>query len=276
MSVRITTLIENSPGEHLALKSEHGLSFFIEKDTHSILFDTGQSSGFLSNAAELRLDVGSVSHLILSHGHYDHSGGLRSLVARHSGFRLLVGNGFFDEKYAARNGAYEFLGNNFDEEFLVRNTIEYAVVDAPLTEIVDGIFIVSGFHHSHLDEQISPRFVLRKDGHFVPDTFRDEVLVAVDSPRGLIVLLGCAHPGMQNMIDTVKSRIDRPIYGILGGTHLVEASTESMKSSVEYLSDETLQIVGVSHCTGAKAMEILSESNPRFFHNRTGTTLIVD
>ena len=276
MSVKITTLIENSQGEHFALKNEHGLSFLIEKDNYSVLFDTGQSSNFLFNAAELRLDIAGVTHVVLSHGHYDHSGGFRSLVRVHTAFELILGPGFFGEKYGSRNGSYDFLGNNFDEDFLAAENITYRFVENQLTEIVDGVYVINGFARTHADEQISPRLVLRKDSGFEPDLFEDEVLVAVDTPKGVIIILGCAHPGMKNMIDTVKALLGRPVFAILGGTHLVEASRENLEKSIGYLSDETLCVVGVSHCSGKKAMDILEASNSRYFHNCTGTALFVD
>lgn len=276
MSVRITTLIENTQGEHLALNIEHGISFLIEKDTHTLLFDTGQSGAFLFNAAELRLNIASVEHVILSHGHYDHTGGLRALCDRIEGFDLTMGKGFFDEKYGVRNGSYEFLGNNFDQNFLNERGIPYRELESRITEIVPGVYAVTQFERSHADEKINPRFVLRRGNGFVPDRFEDEILLGVDTPKGLVVILGCAHPGMKNMLETVRSALKRPIYAILGGTHLVESPKESMQLSVDYLGDEALQLVGVSHCTGKEAMERLQSSNSRYFHNRTGSSLLID
>ena len=113
--LRITTLIENSAGEHLALRHEHGLSFFVEKDGRAIVFDTGQSGAFIGNAARLKIDLSAPDYVVLSHGHYDHSGGLKSLAGVSGTFGLIVGQGFFREKYGFRNGAQQFLGNDFDE-----------------------------------------------------------------------------------------------------------------------------------------------------------------
>ena len=88
--LRITTLIENSAGEHLALHHEHGLSFFVEKDGRGIVFDTGQSGAFIGNAARLKIDLSAPDYVVLSHGHYDHSGGLKSLAGVCGTFGLLV------------------------------------------------------------------------------------------------------------------------------------------------------------------------------------------
>ncbi|MDZ7793705.1 MAG: MBL fold metallo-hydrolase [Spirochaetia bacterium] len=88
MKIRITTLVENSLGEHLALKNEHGLSFYIEAGSHKILFDTGQSDSFMYNAEQLKIDLSNLDYVVLSHGHYDHSGGLVPLCEVTRGFRV--------------------------------------------------------------------------------------------------------------------------------------------------------------------------------------------
>ena len=276
MSIRITTLIENSQGEHLSLAVEHGISFLIENEKHSVLFDTGQSNMFLSNAEKLGLDIHKVTHVVLSHGHYDHSGGFRGLVDYHKGFDLILGKGFFNKKYALFNGSCEYLGNDFDKTYLEEKKISHHFIDGNLMEIVEGIYVLSGFIRDHADEVISPRFVIRGESQFEQDTFQDEVMLAVDSPGGIVVILGCAHPGMKNMIDSAKRLLGRPVCAVLGGTHLVESSEESFTQSVNYLADEALRYVGVSHCTGSKAMEILKNTNSRYFHNRTGSSLFFD
>lgn len=275
MPVKVTTLIENSPGEHHALKTEHGISFLIEKDGHNILFDTGQTGTFIENAEQLRVDLRSVEAVVLSHGHYDHSGGIRHLASLSTDFRLFMGEGFFDEKYGFKNNSYEYLGNNFDEQFLKEHGIAYQFIDQPLLEIVSGVYVVTQFPRKYSDEVINPRFKVMKNGSFQPDPFDDEVLLAVDSTEGLIVLLGCSHPGMKNMLDAVADRIKRPIYAVLGGTHLVEASDKSLEVSLSYLDNDDLKVIGVSHCTGQTAMDQLASSNSRYYHNRTGSSLIV-
>lgn len=272
----ITTLIENSPGEHHGLLSEHGISFHIRKDGHSLLFDAGQSEAFIHNAAKLRVGLSATDFVVLSHGHYDHSGGFRRLCDYASDFELRIGNGFFVDKYAVRGGAYDFLGNDFDEDFLSDRGIRYSFAAEATEEIVPGVFILSNFPRRHDDEVVNPRFLLRRNNAFEPDRFDDEILLAVDTPRGLVVLLGCSHPGMKNMLDAVTARLRRPILAVLGGTHLVESKGEGLERSLAYLNDGNIKIVGVSHCTGKEAVERLRASNAGFFHNVTGSSLIVE
>ncbi len=272
----ITTLVENSPGEHRGLGTEHGISFHIRHNGRSILFDTGQSEAFIRNAAKMRVRLSATDFVVLSHGHYDHSGGFRPLCDVAEDFELRVGKGFFDDKYAVRNGAYEYLGNDFDESFLSGRGIRFAFAAEATEEILPGIFVLSDFPRLHADEVVNPRFLLRRKDSFVPDMFEDEILLAIDTRKGLLVLLGCSHPGMKNMLDTVKKRLGRPIFAVLGGTHLVESKGEGLERSLAYLNDGGIGIVGVSHCTGKDAVERLRASCPGFFHNVTGSSLFVE
>lgn len=274
--LKLTTLVENSPGEHHGLISEHGISFCIEKDGHKILFDTGQSDAFLLNAARMGIDLSDLEFVVLSHGHYDHSGGFRHVADLSGTFQLRIGQRFFGKKYAFRRGAYDFLGNDFDESFLRSRELPYAFVRGPVEEILPGVFILSAFPRIHDDEKINPRFLIRDGNSFSSDRFDDEILLAIEVSRGLVVLLGCSHPGMRNMLDAVKERLKRPICAVLGGTHLVESHGESLMRSLEYLGSSGIEKVGVSHCTGKEAMARLRDMHAGFFHNVTGSSLFFE
>ncbi len=275
MSLKITTLVENTIGENLALRNEHGISFFIEKDNIKCLFDTGKSDAFLYNSSWLNIDLMKTDYVVLSHGHYDHSGGLRYLVEKTTDFSLFTGKGFFDEKYAFRNNSYEYLGNNFDERFIVENNISHAVLDKQITEISSGIFLITSFNRTHSDEVVNSRFRLKRGDEFIPDRFEDEVMIAVDTPEGLVLILGCSHPGVKNMIDTARELLKKPVYAVIGGTHLVEAGSDSLEKSINYFLKGDIAIIGVSHCTGEKAKSGLSAAGKRYFHNRTGSSLFI-
>jgi len=273
MPIRITTLVENTQGQHRALKNEHGLSLFIESNGHRLLFDTGQSAAFLGNAETLMVDLSGLKYVVLSHGHYDHTGGFRALTQVAGGFELFVGGGFFRKKYGIKEGACEFLGNSFDEAFLAERSISHTFVTADTLEVFPGAHLVTNFERTHEDEKINPRFKLEQDGELIEDDFGDEVCLALDTPKGLAVVLGCSHPGVKNILETVSSRLKKPIHSVLGGTHLVEASPESIRKTIEFFKAKDIQQIGVSHCTGQAAMESLKFFSDRFYHNRTGSCL---
>jgi len=100
MNLKITTLIENNPDDNNLLSSEHGLSLYIEIDEMKILFDTGQSGDFIKNAEKLNVDLSNLKYVVLSHGHYDHTGGFRNLVDKiGNSYKLIAGKDFFNNKY---------------------------------------------------------------------------------------------------------------------------------------------------------------------------------
>lgn len=272
----ITTLVENSLGEHKGLINEHGLSFHIDTGCNILLFDVGQSDAIVRNAAKLRIDLKAARQVVLSHGHYDHSGGLRALAAHASGFTLLTGSGFFDDKFGDLGPAREFLGNDFDVRWLAEAGIAQETLVEPIREVVPGVWALTGFPRRYADERINPRFKVRRGGALVEDDFADEVMLAVDSPRGPIAVLGCSHPGVKNMLDAAAERLGRPIHAVIGGTHLVEATTDSLELTLQYLRQKDIVVIGASHCTGAAAGERLAAFGERYYRNGTGTALVVE
>lgn len=275
MKTRIVTLVENKLGEHTGLKTEHGLSFYIEENEKKIIFDTGQSDYFIQNAQKLNIALNNIDAVALSHGHYDHSGGFRSLVKLTTSFNLFIGKGFFEKKHATDGISYEYLGNDFDEQFLSDRNINYKFVDEPMRQIVPGVFALTQFPRIHPDENINPRFVLETGQGFVPDPFSDELCLAVDTEKGFVVIVGCSHPGIKNILDAASTLLPKAIYAVIGGTHLIEASQNSIEISVQYFNESKLGAIGVSHCTGEKAAQKLEKSNHAFFRNTTGHSLVL-
>lgn len=275
MEARITTLIENSQGENLSLETEHGLSFLIEKNSHKVLFDTGQSGAFIENAHKLGLTLNDLEFVAISHGHYDHSGGFRRFSEINQALTLITGKNFFGLKYATDGISHEYLGNNFDETFLEYKRIRHLTAEKAIEEILPGIFVLTAFPRIHPDEVINPRFVVQADNGFVPDDFSDEICIAVETKRGFAVLLGCSHPGMKNMLDAAGSLLPGPIFAVMGGTHLVEASGECLAASVSYIQNYGFQAIGLSHCTGETSMGQIAKTVKGVFRNTTGHALII-
>jgi 7,8-dihydropterin-6-yl-methyl-4-(beta-D-ribofuranosyl)aminobenzene 5'-phosphate synthase len=277
MQVEIVTLVENTMGEHLGLQNEHGLSFLIRVGQEQIIFDTGQSAKFINNAAVLNLDLCRTTRVVLSHGHYDHSGGFRDLVRTiGNSFALHIKREFLKPKYACNNGVLQFLGNNFDAQYLQNNGIQTRYIEQDVVEVAPKVYIVTNFERVTDFEPINQRFCFCSGPDRTVDNFEDEVVVAINHPRGLVVLLGCAHPGVVNILQNITKRFNKKIYAVLGGTHLVEANDHRLDQTVAFFQQLNLPLLGISHCSGEKAVRRLRQSQCPFFINSTGTSIKIE
>ena len=279
MKLEITTLIENSLGEHLQLTCEHGLSFFIKAGEVSLLFDTGASSSFIKNAKLMCIDLSEVSQVLISHGHYDHSGGytafLEQIIPQKAA--LIVRPGFFDKKYGAGPLHSEYLGNGFTSKDIIAKGVQIETVREDIKEIAPNVFSVSGFERNCAMEKTDPRFRVMRNAKEQLDDFRDEQALVIKSDKGLVVILGCSHPGLINILSTVQNRFHEKIYAVIGGTHLVEADRQRLEKTMDYLLDLDVPAVGISHCSGdADHIAYMKyRLKDRFFHNNTGTRFVV-
>lgn len=170
----ITTLIENSPGEHHGLWSEHGISFHVQKDGHSLLFDAGQSEAFIHNAARLRVSLSATDFVVLSHGHYDHSGGFRCLCDYASDFELRIGKGFSRTNTPSGEPPTIFWVMTSTRNFSPNGASATLSPRKRLKRYFRASYILSNFPRLHDDEIINPRFLLRRNNAFEPDRFDDE------------------------------------------------------------------------------------------------------
>lgn len=280
MPIHITTLIENSLGEHTGLKTEHGLSFLVETEDASVLFDLGRSGAFLDNADRLRKDLSQVTDVVLSHGHYDHTGGFRSFVEKRGsqGYTLWTGEGFFDEKYGSFNASYQFLGNDFDRAYIKQQGIVHKTINTTRTQIAPGIWVMTDFARTHAQETPNPRFVKQEEGSslFQADDFSDEVMLVIETQKGLVALVGCSHPGILNMLDSVEASFGQSVYALFGGTHLVEADEGRTKYTMDNFVERGIVLLGISHCSGERAIELSLEQSHCNFRSCTGSTIILE
>ncbi len=276
MKLTITTLIENNTDENGILFSEHGFSLYIEIDEIKILFDTGASGDFIKNAEKLNVDLNKVEYVILSHGHYDHSGGFTKLIDKvGNSFKLIVGEGFFSEKYKGLEGdTYKYIGNSFDEEYINENNILIRYIKEDICYITENIMIFSNFKRNNNFELRNPKFLIKHNESYILDDFLDEIVLAVKLERGLLIILGCSHVGIVNILETIIERTGMPIYGIIGGTHLIEADGQRLNNTINFLKEKHINILGMSHCTGEYAVEkIKHEFKDKFVYNNTGNII---
>ena len=278
MSLKITTLIENNSDENNILLSEHGLSLYIEINEMKILFDTGQSEDFIKNAEKLKIDLNNLNYVILSHGHYDHSGGFRKLVENtKNSFKLIVGNRFFNEKYKLlESDEYKFNGNSFDEEFINQNNISTEYVNQDSFNITENVIMFSNFERKTDFEILNKKFYIKQNKQYISDDFSDEIVLAVKVEKGLVVILGCSHVGVVNILKTIIKRTGMPIYCVVGGSHLIEADELRLNNTIEFLKENDIQVLSLSHCTGENAVRSFQrEFGNKFVYNNTGNVINV-
>lgn len=276
--MKITTLIENKPGNREELDYEHGLSIFIEVDGKRILFDLGQSGNFIDNARKLDIDVKELDYVIISHGHYDHSGGLERLVKEiNPNIKLYIGKGFFNKKYSLiEEGEYEYIGNPFGEEFLKENNIEIKYVDEDILSLTDNLLIFTNFNRKEEFENTNQSMYLKENEEYKKDLFLDEISIGIKTKKGLVALVGCSHVGIVNILDTIMERTGMNIYALIGGTHLVKEDDEKINNIIDYLKEKDIKVIGACHCTGKQGETMLSQQlEENFINNRTGDILKV-
>ncbi len=280
MSLKITTLIENMPDTEEKLAFEHGFSVLVEVDGKKILFDTGQSGSFTENAEVLGIDLSEVDAVVLSHGHYDHTGGVPALLKKlQKNTPIYIGKEFFMPKYKLlEDGSYKYNGNPFEPELLTGEDSLARVypVEADVTWISKKLVLFKNFRRVTGYEKVNPKFFVKTEQGYEQDLFVDEISLGILTEAGLVLLVGCSHVGIVNILEHVKQGLDIPVAAVLGGTHLVEAGEERLQKTVHALKEYGVKTIAVSHCTGEEGMELLEqEFHDEFVVNNTGNVLVV-
>ena len=247
--LQITALMDNNLTGRKDLMCEHGLSVLVTSGGKSILFDCGSSEKMLYNARKLGVDLRKLDAVVLSHAHYDHAGGFRFLAERYPVAKIFTGPGFFEEKYAVSDNCFKNLSAGFDRTFLAERGIAHTFVEG-VAEILPGVHVVSGFPRIEPMETIPERFLRLTESGLVPDDFGDELCVALETGEGIVVLVGCAHPGIINMVRHVNAVLGMPVQAVLGGIHLSEADPARIRYTVDTLEKMGVALLGLSHCSG--------------------------
>lgn len=251
--LHITALMDNKPAEHKALIAEHGLSLHVNYNGRNILFDCGSGSNPIANAQKLGISLSGLDAVVLSHSHYDHAAGFRYLTQQGLGSgNVYTGPHFFEPKYARSGVRYTNLSAGFDRIFLDAHGISHRQVDG-LLELFPGAYLIAGFPRVHAEETIPGRFVRQTENGFIQDDFCDEICLALETEKGLAILVGCSHPGILNMVSHVHALLKKPVWAVFGGTHLVEADSQRIRNTVDTLHAMGVEILGLSHCSGEEA-----------------------
>jgi len=275
MKFKVTTLCENNIGHGSQnLIGEHGLSFYIEADDRRILFDTGQNLGLANNAEVLGIDLSRIDTVVLSHGHYDHSSGLKSLLDCNTDFTLCAHPDVFSPKVRGAGDGHKYIGIPVDRNVLEQKGVKIQFDQDPVS-LAPGITTTGTIPLSNEFEAVGSEFYLKNGDDFTADILADDRALILDTAKGLVVVLGCSHRGVINTLNHVTQIAGRnTIHAILGGLHLGKASDEKLANIIDHLHTFGLDKIGVGHCTGPKAFVALANAfGDKVFLNTVGSVM---
>jgi len=245
---------EAAPG----LLSEHGISFYIESKCLRMLYDTGQSGDvLLHNAAIAKLDLGWVGLILLSHGHYDHSGGLLKALEKSGTIRLMANEAAFHKKLAlSGSGGLKDISLPFEVKELW-NHCDIILQQGPYS-ICGGVWATGEIPRVTSFETPDGRLMEEHKGALCTDQIKDDQSVVIDTGKdGLMLICGCCHSGIVNTLLYVKTLLGRYPTTVVGGLHMGRADETRIALTVEALKEAGVKKVIPGHCSGKKISDAL-------------------
>lgn len=256
--MKIVSLVENTSLNE-TLVSEHGLSLYIETDKNKILFDMGQTDLFAENAKKLGIDLSQVDIAILSHGHYDHGGGLRKFLEINKKAFVYMSKYAFGQFY---NGREKYIG--LDDSLRAAKRIIYT---DDVVEIAEGLTL---FHCNHLEKRYDlGSFGLNKkvEGKFIPDDFLHEQYFIIEEGGKKILISGCSHKGILNIVEWFKPDV------LIGGFHFSKLPLdEGLESYAKILDNYDVEYY-TCHCTGIEQYQFMKNYMSGLKYLATGDSI---
>jgi len=265
-SRRITILCENTVGPVSGTLGEHGFAALVEGTGVGILFDTGMGETLLHNAVRMHRDLYRVGTVALSHGHFDHTGGLLPLLRNCGGKEVHAHPAVFSRRYRVKDTGESYpVGIPYDEAFL-RGMGARFILDDTFREIAPGIFLTGEVPRKTTFETGDAGLFLDDSGG-TPDPFADDQSLVIRTDGGLVILLGCCHAGLVNTVEWAREMTgEERVHALIGGTHLGFSPAAQVDATVEYLRTLGMARLCGSHCTGFAVSARLMGEFPSGFH----------
>ncbi|MBR2108710.1 MAG: MBL fold metallo-hydrolase [Ruminococcus sp.] len=254
--MRITALTENTTEYNLPV--EHGLSLYIETEDRTILFDTGQTDLFAKNAEKLGIDLASVKIAVISHGHYDHGGGIKTFLSINDKAPVYMSRYAFEEHY---NGE-KYIGLDKSLE-----GSERIILTDGVTKISDGLTLYSCNEKDKLIDLGSFGLNMIKDGKKVPDDFRHEHFLLIEENGKCVLISGCSHKGIINIQEWFKPDV------LIGGFHFSKQPLDSSLESYAKTLNKYSTRYYTCHCTGMEQYKYMKKYMNKLNYICTGKTI---
>ena len=274
MKIKATVLCENCVFFHSSAIAEHGWAVYLETDQGNFLFDTGQGKGIINNAHYFHKDLSDLRGIIISHHHHDHTGGLLQVLEYTGQVKVYAHPDLFKNSYNVRDGVEKNIGIPFRREILESKGAQFKF-NTGFTEIVPGLMLSGEIPRKTSFETGDTYLKLKKENGYIQDILPDDQTLIAKTSKGLVIILGCSHSGIINIINyAIEKTGEEHIHTVFGGTHLDRASEETKSRTIAALKKFDIEKIGTSHCTGLETAARLSrEFGDRFFFCNVGTVV---
>lgn len=255
--LRITVLVDNNVAR-AGLLAEHGLSYWIEADRRRILFDLGQGEVLSHNADSLEIDLSKAESLVLSHGHYDHTGNLDVVLESMPAASLYLHPAAVQKKYSRSSSPpHRDIGMRAPSRAAARTLGRDVVWTRSNTELFPGAQVTGQIpRRSDCQDTGGPFFL--DPACREPDPVLDDQALFFETQEGVVVVLGCAHAGVANTLDYVFELTNRRrILAVIGGTHLNGAGAFRLEETIDAFQRYHVPKIAPAHCTGIEAAAAL-------------------
>jgi len=259
---KATILIDNKPNPvYHDLHSEHGLSIWIAADSSCIIFDTGQSNKCIENALQLGIDLSRADYLILSHGHYDHTGAIDTTLHIAPHVKIYCHPDCTINRYSHyADGTVKNIAIREHAQRALNEHSQQITNLESFTFLTDSFGIITSIPKSTFFETTGGTFSIDLNGK-ITDTIPDDLSLFFLTSRGIVLVCGCCHSGIINTLHHLQHNIpNTPIAAVIGGLHLVNASTDRMSHTIAELNHLSIPAFYPCHCTGDAATAILQQS----------------